>query len=80
MTDFSTIPYDDLVDMVLMQLKQQHYMDSTLVTYKRTYRRIKEFMQANAIKDYKPEAGQQFLNNQNVAPSTMSAYACAVRS
>lgn len=79
MTDFSTTPYDDLVDMVLMQLKQQHYMDSTLVTYKRTYRRIKEFLQTNAIKDYEPEVGQRFLDNQNVAPSTMSAYACAVR-
>ena len=79
MTDFSIMPYDDLVDMVLLQLKQQQYMDSTLTTYKRIYRRIKEFMLQREVLNYDPAIGKNFLDNQNVAASTMSFYSCAVR-
>lgn len=79
MTDYTTIPYDVLAEMVITQLKEQHYMESTLTLYKRIYRRIKHFMHLNEFQNYNPDIGILFLSKQQVAASTLSSYKCAVR-
>lgn len=79
MTEHTFIPIDELINRVIMQLEEQHYMESTLIVYKRTYRRIKEFMSLNDYQNYSPDIGASFLSEQKVSDSTMSAYKCAVR-
>lgn len=79
MTEHTFIPIDELINRVIMQLEEQHYMESTLIVYKRTYRRIKEFMLLNDYQNYSPDIGVSFLSEQKVSDSTMSAYKCAVR-
>ena len=44
MTERNYTAFDELSSAVIEQLKQQHYMDSTLLIYKRIYRRIKELL------------------------------------
>ena len=79
MTEHNNTAFAELSNAVIEQLKEQHYMDSTLLIYKRIYRRIKEFMKQNTVSAYSLEIGQTFLDLQNVSPSTYSTYACAVR-
>lgn len=79
MTENTRIPVDDLIDGVIMQLKEKNYMDSTLSVYKRTYHKVREFMLLNEHRIYTSDIGRAFLNEQNVANSTMSAYKCAIR-
>ena len=79
MTNHKSISLDELSTEVIKQLKEQHYMDSTLKTYERTYRRIKEYMERQGVFAYSPEIGQAFLAIQEVSQSTLSAYKCAVR-
>lgn len=79
MTEHNNTAFDELSYAVIEQLKAQHYMDSTLLIYKRIYRRIKEFMKQKSVVTYSPEIGQTFLDLQNVSPSTYSTYVCAVR-
>lgn len=79
MTEHTFIPIDELINRVIMQLEEQHYMESTLIVYKRTYRRIKEFMLLKDYQNYSPDIGTLFLDEQKVSDSTMSAYNCAVR-
>lgn len=33
MTEHKFIPIDELINRVMMQLKEQHYMESTLIVY-----------------------------------------------
>ena len=79
MTENTRIPVDDLIDGVIMQLKEKNYMESTLSAYKRTYHRVREFMLLNEHQIYTPDIGSSFLNEQKVADSTMSSYKCAIR-
>lgn len=79
MAECSTKKLDELIENVIEQLEKQHYMESTLIIYKRTYRRIKSFMKQQGVKEYKPQIGQAFISFQNVQSSTISAYSCAVR-
>lgn len=79
MTERISIPIDELTNRVIMQLEEQHYMESTLIVYKRIYRRIKEFMLQNHYQNYFPDIATSFLSGQKVADSTMSTYKCAVR-
>ena len=79
MTEQTRTTYDDLVDAVISQLSNQNYMESTLIVYRRTYRRIKAFMLSEGICDYNQKIGSLFLAKQNVAPSTLVSYKCAVR-
>ena len=79
MTEHKFIPINELINRVMMQLKEQHYMESTLIVYKRIYHRIKEFMLQNDYQNYSPDIGSSFLDEQKVSASTMSAYKCAVR-
>lgn len=79
MTDYNNKQFNELIYGVIEQLEEKHYMESTLIVYKRTYRRIREYMEKQGIKEYSPRIGQAFLTLQEVQPSTFSAYSCAVR-
>lgn len=79
MTNHNNISFDELSNEVIKQLKEQHYMDSTLKTYERTYRRIKGYMERQGVFEYSPEIGQAFLTMQEVGHSALCAYKCAVR-
>lgn len=79
MTEHQFIPIDELIDRVILQLEEHNYMESTLMIYKRIYRRIKEFMSQKDYVDYSPEIGILFLDEQRFSASTMSTYKCAVR-
>lgn len=73
------LPIDVLISLVMEQLSKQHYMESTLAVYRRTYARVERFTQEQSDGIYTPEIGAEFLKNQKVKPSTFSAYKCAVR-
>lgn len=71
---------DQFCNDVIRKLKEQHYMESTLTTYRRIYRRVKEFMLSKEYQQYSPDIGRLFLAEQkSVADSTMSTYKCAIR-
>lgn len=73
------IPFEQLEEAVLSQLKSQSYMDSTLRLYRIRFARIHEFLSEGGIRFYSPEAGQKFLASLYCQRSTMSGYVCAVR-
>ena len=79
MTKRIYLTFDELTDAVIKQLKEQNYMDSTLIVYRRTYRRIHNYMKQIGIIEYTPKIGKDFLSIQEVQPSTFSSYKCAVR-
>lgn len=74
-----TMPFNDLVDKVIDQLKNQGYMNSTLTVYRRTYNRIHEFINAQGTDSYTCDADAEFLRNTHVCRSTITAYTCAIR-
>lgn len=74
------IPFGELIEEVLNQLKSFQYMESTLNLYRQMYSRVHVFLRAQYNTDvYTHEAGRQFLANLNIGRSTYSAYACAIR-
>lgn len=73
------IPFEQLEEAVLSQLKSQNYMDSTLHLYQVRFARIQEFLSARGSQYYCPEAGQAFLASLHLQRSTMSGYVCTVR-
>ena len=73
------LPINELISSVMEQLSEQHYMESTMVVYRRTYARVERFTRERADGIYTPEIGAEFLKKQNVKSSTLSAYKCAVR-
>ena len=79
MTKRIYLTFDELTDAVIKQLKEQNYMDSTLIVYRRTYCRIHNYMKQIGIIEYTPKTGKDFLSIQEVQPSTFSSYKCAVR-
>ena len=54
-------------------------MESTITIYRRTYTRIRVFLNRFDTDFYTPEIGTKFLAETNVKKSTASAYACAIR-
>ncbi len=75
----NTVPFTELANSVLNQLKSQKYMDSTLVIYRRIYNRIHVFLDKHGTDVYTHEFGKAFVESTNVCESTLTAYACAVR-
>lgn len=73
------IPFNQLEEAVLTQLKEQGYMDSTLIIYRRTFDRIHRLLIESCQQFYCSEAGKEFLSRTHVKDSTQSAYSCAVR-
>ena len=74
-----TIPFSELMETVLSQLKSQKYTESTLTVYRRTYNRVHVFLNQHGTDTYTHELGGKFLSDSNVCRSTLVAYACAVR-
>lgn len=77
--DNNAIPFVELMNAVINQLKSWKYMDSTLIVYRRTYKRIQVFLSEHGTDIYTHELGQAFIDNSNVCKSTLSSYICAVR-
>lgn len=75
----NTVPFSELVNSVLNQLKSQKYMDSTLVVYQRIYNRIHVFLNNHGTDVYTHEFGKAFVESISVCKSTLAAYTCAVR-
>jgi len=73
------IPFDQLEEAVLCQLKEHGYMDSTLTIYRRTFNRIHRFLSDSGKENYLPETGKEFLKSVHVQATTYAEYACAVR-
>ena len=75
----NAVPFEELANNVLNQLKSQKYMDSTLVIYRRIYSRIHAFLNEHGTDVYTHEFGKSFVESTNVCKSTLATYACAVR-
>ena len=73
------LPFGELIEAVIDQLKSQKYMESTLIVYRRTYNRLHAFLNKEGTDTYTHEDGQRFLQGMNVCRSTITAYICAVR-
>ena len=73
------IPFAELMNEVINQLKSWQYMDSTLITYRRIYKRILAFLAEHGTDVYTHEFGKAFIDGSNVCKSTLSSYICAVR-
>lgn len=73
------IPFDQLEEAVLCQLKEHGYMDSTLTIYRRIFNRIHRFLSDSGKEFYLPETGKEFLESVHVQAATHAEYACAVR-
>ena len=78
MTD-KILPFDDLKNQVLFQLKEKGYMDSTLTIYRRTYNRVHEYINKRGTDIYTSDLGKEFLHDTNVKTTTLIAYTCAIR-
>jgi site-specific recombinase XerD len=80
MTENNLQSIGELTNKVLVQLKEQNYMDSSLANYSRLYRRVITFMDERGFTEYTPTVGQEFLDNQNLKSlSAYSFYSCAIR-
>lgn len=75
----NTMFFQEIARHVINQLKEQHYMDSSLNNYRRIYNRVFTFMNQNEIKEYTAEVGKAFLDATNVSKSTFVSYSCAIR-
>ena len=73
------VSFNELMKGVLDQLRANGYMESTITIYRRTYTRIRVFLNRFDTDFYTPEIGTKFLAETNVKKSTASAYACAIR-
>lgn len=73
------LSFEELSTSVLDQLKSQGYMDSNIIVYRRTFNRIRRFMESVGNEMYTKQVGDAFLTNSKVCESTMGAYRCAVR-
>lgn len=71
--------FTELVDCVIVQLKEQNYMESTLTIYRRIYNRIHSLMQQRGTEVYTNEIGHAFLGGTHVCKSTYGTYLCAIR-
>ncbi len=71
--------FNKLCELVLAQLKDNGYMDSTLTIYRRFYNRVQVFINNQGSDVYTSEVGQKFLSGLHVSTLTMSTYVCAIR-
>lgn len=75
----NTIPFDELMQQVLDQLKNQGYKDSTLADYRRFYNRVHLFINQNGTDIYTKEAGDEFLHSMSVCKHTLALRSCVIR-
>lgn len=79
MTEHNFTSFDELSQTVIEQLQEEHYMESTLTVYRRTYNRIKKFLLQQCADKYDADIGRRFMESQHVKNITLKAYKCAVR-
>ena len=72
------LKFSELADCVIIQLREQNYMESTLTLYRRLYNRVHSFMQ-QGTEIYTNEIGHRFLENTHVCKSACGTYSCAIR-
>lgn len=77
--DNKAIPFAELMNAVLDQLRFQRYMESTLTDYRRIYNRIHVFLSEHGTDIYTHELGKAFIDGSKVGKSALSSYVCAVR-
>ncbi len=77
--DNNAIPFAVLMNEVINQLRSWKYMDSTLILYRRIYKRIQALLAEHGTDIYTHELGKVFIDSTNVCKSTLSSYICAVR-
>ena len=75
----NTIPFGELMQQVLDQLKNQGYKDSTLATYRRTYNRVHMFINQLGTDIYTKETGDEFLHSMSVCKHTLALQTCVIR-
>lgn len=73
------LKFSELADCVIIQLREQNYMESTLTLYRRLYNRVHSFMQQQGTEIYTNEIGHRFLENTHVCKSAYGTYSCAIR-
>ncbi len=70
---------DTLSELVLDQLREHGYKESSLVNYSRIFKRIERYCNETGDGKYTPDAGNRFLEHTNVSDHTLTAYGCVVR-
>lgn len=75
----NTLPFHDLMEQVLIQLKDQGYMDSTITVYRRFYNRVNSYLNQMNTDIYTKAIGDSFLSTLNVSDTTFVSYKCAIR-
>ena len=71
--------FQDLKEQVLIQLKDQGYMDSTINLYRRFYNRVSSYLNQMNSAIYSKSIGDSFLSTLNVSDTTSVFYRCAIR-
>lgn len=75
----NTLPFHGLMEQVLIQLKDQGYMDSTITVYRRFYNRVNSYLNQMNTDIYTKAIGDSFLSTLNVSDTTFVSYKCAIR-
>ena len=73
------VPFNELMEGVLDQLRNKGYMESTLIVYRRIYTRVRAFLVECGTDIYTHEIGSAFLAGTKVKKSTYTAYTCVIR-
>ena len=71
--------FQELKEQVLIQLKEQGYMDSTINVYRRFYNRVNSYLNQMNTAIYTKSIGDSFLSTLNVSDTTSVSYRCAIR-
>lgn len=75
----NTLPFHGLMEQVLIQLKDQGYMNSTITVYRRFYNRVNSYLNQMNTDIYTKAIGDSFLSTLNVSDTTFVSYKCAIR-
>ncbi len=73
------LPFQDLMEQVLIQLKDQGYMDSTITVYRMFYNRVNSYLNQMNDDIYTKSIGDSFLSTLDVSDATSVSHTCAIR-
>ena len=71
-----------VVSSVITTLRQQNYLESTIINYRRLYNRLFKFMDDNDINEYSCDVGELFINNavkNHNSSNSKHIYTCGIR-
>lgn len=75
--------FNELKEIVIRQLQEQNYLESTLTNYQRFYNRVERFMVKHGIAEYSHDVGIAFLeglhSSKDYRYTSSTALACAIR-